>query len=324
MHKDVRAAEMINILNQKSRTPHGYDHQVYEGVQIGMRAMKMKNKHKMTESSTVFLPIDRVDQRVLKLPDTLGDDRAPFTTVVLNGNPCVAGQDYEISGNVLNWVSQRKLRPTDGLAMRYPLQPVPHIKTSLKAPDIKVTEKPKSDWQIRVWREVEKPKDSYVDPWAGAIPVNPHTFEPLVKLQAEEPEVDEELEEYFETEQENADMIPIEEGSKVWHRMTDEGPWIVIQRSTLKIRSSLAGGNNESVYKDSFCETAWTVQTEDQGMVDFPEVVLTTKPPRDEPKKMALWKKVLLGAGATGLAFGVIQWQWIYHMIQPYMSHLGQ
>jgi hypothetical protein len=263
---------------------------------------KMSIHGSSSETRTAWLPVERADQRLFKLPEALGESKAPFVIVVLNGYPCKAGNDYEITGSAFNWVSNRKLRQTDGLAVRYPLEDVPHLKVDLKGPKIVVQ---------------EKERETTTKTFRWSLTQHPTVEVRLTSEEAqeapEEPEVD--VVEEQQEQQEEEDMIPIEEGVKVWHRMTDEGPWIVIQRSTLKLRSSLAGGNNVNTYHDTFCETAWTVQTEDHGMVDFPEVVLTTKPPHAEPKKMALWKKLALVVGASGIAFGIVNAQWIAQLM---------
>lgn len=298
---------------ERQKTPLNFDHQVYDGVRVGMKAMRMKAMNEAAlgvklHTSTAWLAIKRGDHRIFKLPVVLEDGQIPFVTVVLNGEPCGAG-DYKITGNTFNWVSPRKLRATDGLAVRYPLQSVPHVRVTPKtySPD---------DFILRIAPRVE-PKPFPVSQWNPlevdediCIPMRAQIKEAVVEAMAEvceEPDV-----EYVDVNYtEEDDVMPIEEGVKVWHRMTKEGPWIAVQRSVLKIRSSLAGGGTENTYNDSFVETAWTVQTDDQGMVDYPAVMLTTKNPAPAKKKMALWKKFLLLSGASGIAFAIVNAQWI-------------
>lgn len=303
----------------KQKTPMGVDEKVWKGVLVGLGAMRARTKVKA--SKTVCFDIERTDQRLFNLPATLDEEQAENSTVVLNGTECVYGRDFRISGSILNWISERKLYRSDSVAIRYAdptvrppklnVRPVSGGSLGLVDPSAV------SDLDARVNRletsaanafkklnERMAEIDSLIESLDGDVENLVGSVRDLnyyVTEDEEHTEKAEDVEVCAEDtnaiaslpEKEEDDMI--ESGVKVWHRLNGDGPWIVVQPTVLDINSRIEGGM-ENQYKKSYVEVAWTVQTED-GVRDFPEVVLTTRKPKE--KTMPFWKK-------AGIALGVV------------------
>lgn len=299
-------------LFSNKRTPPGVDPKVYEGVRIGLHAVKQRQLKELKKASkTVCLDVGRVDQRLFTLPDTLEDAQADSATVVLNGTACVAGRDYTISGNIINWVSDRKLYGSDSLAVRYltPGAEIPYAPTStfsglngLKK-DSCASESIVKKLETRIAEleaTVEALDTDYDDLHSSLTDIS---YE-LEEAKKEDPEPEENVEVLTE-----ADVIGEEEdviapGMKVYHRLSGEGPWIVVQPTVLNI-SSRQEHDEGNVLRQSYVECAWTVQTDD-GIMDYPEVVLTTRAPKVK-KSFWTWKKVTAAVvGGSTLVAGIV------------------
>ncbi len=292
------------------RVPAGIDPKIYHGVRVGMNAMKTRQIGLINKGSkTVCVSPDRHDQRLLSLGRVLDDAQANAATVALNGSLCVEGRDYSISGSVLNWVSDRKLYSSDVIAVRYPL--IAGVTGTAVAPTGVLSA------TAVTLQEVNK----IVTALAEKVAVRTAELEVAVEsldtdLQAATFAAKAEIEELEELEvvetpiEEEEDMI--EAGVKVYHRLSDDGPWIVVQPTVLNIKSREEGGA-ENAFKAGFVELAWTVQTQD-GVRDFPEVVLTTRVPKKE--RFWTWKKVT-GAviGASVLVGSIVHAPLILSML---------
>jgi len=288
--------------DEQMKVPPFVDRDVYKGVRIGMRAMMEKQKGRMKGTTTVELEIDRYDKRVFTIPAVLDDFQINGALVVLNAAKCRPVVDYALCGSTLNWMSDRKLRETDCLLIRYPLgEDVAFVPSNMTwswsegAPVV--------DYTITTSHEGTVEDVVY----ANTTPEEPdeiiETYEDIEDL-TEEEEILEEEEEM------------IEPGIKVWHRLTHKGPWIVIQESVLRIRSSQSAGGDENRVHDTHVEKAWTVQT-DRNIEDFPEVLLTTREPDVDTKSGCknLARYVAMGFVVSLVAFGVVNAQWIAQLL---------
>jgi len=312
--------ESGTMIGGRQKTPIGVDEKVWKGVLVGLNAMKSRSKPKA--SKTVCLDIERCDQRLFTLPAALDDEQAEGSTAVLNGVPCVYGRDYRISGNVLNWISDRKLYRSDAIAIRFTdptvkapklnVRPVsggriglvdPTLVDSLNA-RVSTLEASASE-QFKKINERMAEVDSVIESLDGDVEGLIGTVAVLNDRVTEQIKVEEVTEEAADAiaalpEKEDDDMI--EPGVKVWHRLSNEGPWIVVQPTVLNINSRVEGGM-DNAFKSSYVEVAWTVQTED-GVRDFPEVVLTTRKPKEQ--KMSIWKKIGIGLGVAATTAAVV------------------
>lgn len=316
-------------------SPLGIDDKVYEGVLVGMQAMKARrNGSDYRSSRTLPLDIKRNDQRLFNLPDVLTEDRADCATVVLNGTTC-SRKDWSISGNVFNWTSKRKLsKKTDALAIRYLLGDVKPAPVNRRAWNInksidnyKKVVGSTDNWFQEVerrLRDAERKQKGFSDQiaqhvgnLAGRVDAVEAEVEDICNEvacvasgvwhleQAAEKDVEElTLENIAELAKEADDVV--EPGRKVWHRLTGEGPWIVVQNTVLNISSYQGAGGDEQRIKQSLVDTAWTVQT-DNGLEDYPDVVLTTKKPKKEEKKGWSWpKRIFAFLGVTSVTAAIV------------------
>ncbi len=275
------------IAPKNSETPPvGVDQKVWKGVLVGLTAFHARKG----PGKTVSINIDRYDQRLFTLPTSLDDAAVETATVVLNGRPCVLNRDYTISGNLFNWVADRKLVSSDAIAIRYkritpPLNIPAEVPCSSSDEEI-LGALSKISARVAeletVVEDVSNTVDTVAEPQEADVYTETCDTETTATL----------------TEKEDVEMI--EQGTKVWHRLTGEGPWIVIQNTVLNIKSRQEGGE-EGRNKSSFVELAWSVQTDD-GIRDFPEVVLTSRPPKKVgwswPKKVALGMSAVLTTAA--------------------------
>jgi len=346
---------------------YGIDPRIYEGVKIGLRAMKTKEALKHSKSSkTVCFDIQRAGQSIFVLPYKLEDFQIYKAQVVLNGQP-VASNSYSISEQTLNWKSDRRLKRTDSVAIKYPVVDSAklvdihkkklsgtlgtYIKTdkcpcksckaesSLTSAYSALTEATGKLTQVvdnlSVATAVDKGTVTSGDGGDGGgvggnggavivtsitTPVDHVVGIPWHPLYDDEdvclPVRDKEPKEPEEPKEEEMAMtFEKEPGAKVWHRLTGDGPWIIIQAAVLTIKSSQKAGGDEARVNSTFVETAWTVQTAD-GIKDFPDVVLTTKSPKkDVAPYWTPLRKTIAGIGAGLLAFGIVNAQWIAQLL---------
>jgi len=299
---------------------------VYADATMACKAMRRREEMKKRGESgmgttTLHLDIDRFGQSIFKLKDYLTESQAQGATVVLNGTTKKYGVDYTICDNTLNWLSGRTLGNTDALIIRYP-----HAGWSTATGKDSIAVGGPTVW---VPEAKSEPVDfvGYSNLHGHSITANEGIACTVTVTEDDGMKVNETSCEDLYTAVETEEEEMIEPGVKVWHRMTNEGPWIVIQSATLRVRSSQRAGGEEQRVNDTFVESAWTVQT-DEGIEDYPEVVLTTKRPRvpgvpylaedAAPEKgcKGILKRGLQAAGIGALAFGVIHAQWIYQMVQ--------
>jgi hypothetical protein len=272
-----------------------------------MRAMRARQQGRKNGSTTVELDIDRYDKRIFTLPGVLDEYQTDGATVVLNAHPCKADVDYSILGDTLNWRSDRKLRKTDCLIIRYPLNEdaLPPFVETVQEPVYSVTWSGPADYTTVDSSDVDSIDVESLDICEGPRCEDTEDADEDVEYLTEGEELPEEEEEM------------IESGIRVWHRLTNKGPWIVIQPSTLRVRSSQSSGGDENRVNDTFVERAWTVQT-DKGIEDFPEVLLTTREPDVEEAKSgckSLARYVAIGFIVSLVSFGVVNAQWIAHLL---------
>lgn len=291
---------------------NGVDDKVWTGVLVGLNAMRVRNTP--PEGKVAHLPIDRHNQRMFKLPDTLEENESAGATVVLNGVHCVVDRDYAISGNILNWVSARSLFMADSLAVRYHLGAgsapvtVPAVTPSyVNIRDHSNVIKTAATKVINLEKAVEDSVKMLEQRMAELETVTASVSTDIDSVAAEVADIGSTLSEIEEKEEDTQDIQKEDEemiapGAKVWHRLTGEGPWIVVQNTVLNINSRQEGGE-ENRFKTSYVELAWTVQTED-GVRDFPEVVLTMRKPKAE--SMSLVKKLAIGACAVTTVAAIV------------------
>lgn len=308
----------------RQKTPIGVDEKVWKGVLVGLNAMKAKSKTKATR--TICLDIERVAQRLFTLPIPLDEDQAAGSVVVLNGTQCVYGRDYRITGNILNWISDRKLYKSDAIAVRFTDPTVKPPKLNVRPVSggriglvdtnevkdlddrvalletLRVEDFKKIYQRLAEHDSVLGSIDSDIDRIDGDVESLVNTVTTLNNHITEQTDVETEDVEAIAALPEKEDDDMIEPGVKVWHRLSGEGPWIVVQNTVLDINSRVEGGL-DNAYKKSYVEVAWTVQTED-GVRDFPEVVLTTRKPKEQ--KMSLWKKLGIGLGVAATTAVVV------------------
>jgi hypothetical protein len=290
--------------------PHGVDHRVYAGVRAGLAAMKARQISDIKKGSNTFcLSPTRTSQRIFVMPATLDDAQAAMACVALNGVVCVDGRDYSISGNSLNWTSDRTLYTSDAIAVRYPLVADADADVTVSEGGMNISAEPVVTLEAvsKLVGDLEEKLTVRTAELAMALEsidtdLKAATFAAEAEIEElEAEEVVDEPEEVIEEPEEEEDMIA--PGMKVYHRLTGEGPWIVVQPTVLNIasRQEHAEGN---VLKSSFVECAWTVQT-DEGIMDYPEVVLTICAPKK--KKFWTWKKVTAAIfGASTLVAGIV------------------
>jgi hypothetical protein len=312
----VNACEREFGKREPTKTPWGIDSKVYEGVRAALQLQAVKARNtvgRSNDNKTAVLDVERWDQRIFTLPDTLTEEQASSATVAMSGNPCMENRDYTISGNILNWTSDRTLNCSDALAVRWLLDAgVEHqaVRPSLMFNAVnrlekKLTEKVDSmekrtsERLAEIELSVETLDEDYneVSNQVGALGEAVSLLEDSAAFV--ELAVSEEEEVTLEPEEEE-EMI--EAGVKVYHRLSDEGPWIVVQPTVLTINTKQDDKAGET-FKHGFVENAWTVQTED-GTKDYPEVVLTTRKPK--AKGMSLPKKIALGVGGVIVAAAVV------------------
>jgi len=303
------------------------DPKIYEGVRAGLAAARAKQAGKKpVGSKTICMDIERVNQRLFTLPDFLEEHQVHTAAVSLNGTNCVESRDFTISGNILNWVSDRKLYKSDVIGVRYsllelgsvPFVPVTsfqaingipiqslnkslgglaeklsRVESALKT-DTKSLKRKLADVELTV-ESLDTDYDDVLHQ-VGAINESVNNLEELAvqEMAVEEAEVEEPQAE------EDEEMIA--PGVKVWHRLSEEGPWIVVQPTVLNVNSRQEGGD-ENRFKQSYVELAWTVQTPD-GVRDFAEVVLTTRTPKKA--SMSWSKKIAIGVAGVATAAAVV------------------
>jgi len=303
--------------------PWGVDNKVYEGVRVGLQAVKARNSPiKSDDSKTACLDVERWNQRIFTLPDTLNDEQAASAMVSMSGNPCMEGRDYTISGNVLNWLSDRNLYKSDIIAVRWLLDA--GVETTALRPAIMFNavnrlekklnarvdsiEKAASARMAEIELTVETLDDDYneINGQVGGIGAAVSALEDS----AIEADADAEEEVELTTEPEEEEEM-IEAGVKVYHRLSDEGPWIVVQPTVLTINTKQEDRDGDT-YKHGFVENAWTVQTDD-GTKDYPEVVLTTRKPK--AVGMSWPKKIALGVGGVVVAAAVVHFPLLLQLI---------
>jgi len=285
--REVREEGTMSSSNGRQSTPVGVDEKVWNGVNVGLAAMHRRAqlaKH-ADQNKAIFLKIDRRDQRLFSLgKQTFDENSAKETILILNGSRCVYGRDYQVTDNTLNWVADRPLYTTDAIAFSgratrtgHPVPVSAKIDRDLMEALVEV--------EGRLGERITTLENNHESIISGLENVTATLFDETDTYGDVAPTT---------TQGEEEDMI--EPGIKVWHRLTNEGPWIIVQSTVLNIKSTPEGGD-ENYRKQSFVELAWSVQTED-GVRDFPEVVLTSR----EPKKKGLsWPKKI-GLGLAGVA----------------------
>jgi hypothetical protein len=283
-----------------------------DAVRIGLHAWQVKEMKKT--GRVIVLSPERRDQRVFKIASG-GENISGRSVVVLNGQVCQEGVDYDITYSpsictsyeyaTLNWLSpKRKLRKTDQIAVSFVVENDDVGFSKENTHTLTVT-----DGETDVKFEVEAIEDV-----VSLVPCTEEDYEELL----EQEEVKEDTVE---------EQVVIEPGVEVWHRLTGQGPWIVIQPCVLKVSSKQIAGGIDHRVNETFVEAAWTVQT-DEDLKDYPEVVLTTEEPvvlpapKREPWISESTKKTIAWVAGGSVLFGIVNAQWIVDLASRYF--LGQ
>lgn len=275
---------------------------ISNAVRIGMQAYKVRKMNQSDKNVTIISP-SRKDQRVFPLCE-LKDVDTSKVHVVLNGIDCKEGRDFLIATSpvegcpVLHWTAENiTLYKTDQLAIGFGGTPTVEVPEPVKVDTEISSSEPTAMKDVVSVGLVETTSANHS---AGSVTIT------STDTPAWSSDLDEEVED-------------IDEGAFVYHRLTGEGPWIVVQPCTLKVTSSQGAGGNPDRVNETYVESAWTVMT-GTGLADFPEVVLTLDAPEPEAQKPFISDGVKtalkLGLVAATVLIVYIPWAfWVYQII---------